>query len=81
MQQSCTVEEISQLRFTNEELDAQFREFRGLDRDIRKMAMDEIEDEAVLDAFFDEVDQVTSVNRGKLRKIQFYISEYDRKNG
>ena len=44
------------------------------------MAMDEIKDEAELDAFFDEVDEVTSANRGKLRKIQFYISEYDIKN-
>jgi len=43
------------------------------------MAMDKIKNEAELDAFFD-VDEVTSANRGKLRKIQFYISKYDMKN-
>jgi len=79
-QPSCTAEEISQLRFTNEELNAQFKDCRDLDKDIQKMAMDERKDEAELDAFFDEVDEVTSANRGKLRKIQFYISEYDTKN-
>ena len=79
-QPSCTAEEISQLRFTNEELNVQFKDCRDLDKDIRKMAMDEIKNEAELDAFFDEVDEVTSANRGKLRKIQFYISEYDMKN-
>jgi len=79
-QPSCTAEEISQLRFTNEELNAQFKDCRDLDKDIQKMAMDERKDEAELDAFFDEVDEVTSANRGKLRKIQFYISEYDMKN-
>ena len=77
---SYTAEEISQLRFTNEELNAKFKDCRDLDKDIRKMAMDEIKDEAELDASFDEVDEVTSANRGKLRKIQFYISEYDTKN-
>ena len=78
--QSCTTEEISQLRLTNEELEAQLKECRDLDKDIRKMAMDEIKDEAELDAFFDEVDEVTSINRGKLGKIQFYMSEHDKKN-
>ena len=78
--QSCTAEEILQLRLTNEELEAQFKECRDLYKDIRKMVVDEIKGEAELDAFFDEVGEVASVNRGKLGKIQYYISKHDRKN-
>ena len=40
LQPSCTTEEISQLRFTNEDLTAQFKDCRDLDIDIRKIAMD-----------------------------------------
>ena len=65
---------------TKEGLKAQFKECRDLDKDIRKMAMDEIKDKAELNAFFNEVDKVMSVNRGKLGKIQFYMSQHDRKN-
>ena len=36
--------------------------------------MEEIKDEAELDAFFDEVEGVNSTNRGKLNKLAFIIS-------
>ena len=46
----------------SEELNTQFKEWRDFDKKIRQIAMDEIKDEAELDAFFDEVDAVNSTN-------------------
>ena len=75
-QPPCTAKEISQLRLTNEELNTQFKDCRDFDKHIRKLAIDEIMDEAELDAFFNEVDEVTSTEV-TLCKIQFYISKHD----
>ena len=73
-------EDITLLKTAAAALNDQFRECHDLGKDIRSVALDEIKDEDELDAFFDEVNEVTNANRGKISKLEFYISKFEKKN-
>ena len=51
----------------SEELNAHFTECKDFDKKVWQIAMEEIQDEAELDAFFDEADAVNSANRCKFK--------------
>ena len=70
-------EEIARLKSAFSALHTQFKDCNELEKQLRDIVLDEIENEDELDAFFDEVDEVASVNRGKLTKLEFVISKYD----
>eukprot|EP00794_Sanderia_malayensis_P018328 gene18328-biopygen12271 len=73
-------EEITFLKTAAAALQEQLKECQNLDKEIRIVALDEIEDEDESDAFFDEVTEVTNNNRGKISKLAFCISEFEKKN-
>ena len=69
------VDDIALLNSSFDAFDSKFSECSGLEKELRDIAS-EIEDEVELDEFFDEVDSVTIVNRGKLNKLEFVLSKY-----
>eukprot|EP00794_Sanderia_malayensis_P000737 gene737-biopygen21 len=73
-------EEITFLKTAAAALQEQLKECQNLDKEIRIVALDEIEDEDESDAFFDEVTEVTNNSRGKISKLAFCISEIEKKN-
>ena len=75
-----TEEEISVLKSTAEALHEQFRDCQILDKELRGIVLEEIQNEEESDAFFDEVTEVTNANRGKINKLLFYIAEFEKKN-
>ena len=54
-----------------------FKECNDLEKQLRELVVEEINEEGELDSIFDEVTQVTSQQRRKLRKLEFIISKYD----
>ena len=55
----------------------QFKECSDLEKQLRELVIEEINDEGELDSFFDEVTEVTSQQHGKLTKLEFIISKYN----
>ena len=64
-------EDLSPLKSAAAALSEQFQECKILDKEIRSIALDEIEDEEEQDAFFDEANEATNLNRGKISKVIF----------
>ncbi len=59
-------------------LNLRFEECEKIHGDLKKVILDEIEDETELDAFFDEVDEVMFINADKLNKLDFLVSGFDK---
>ena len=59
-------EVLSTLKSIASALNAEFKNCLELDKELRSIVLEEIDDQNQQDAFFDEV---TSVNRGKLAKL------------
>ena len=52
---------------------------QDIEKEIRMIALDEIEKDKELGALFDEVNEVSNTNRGKISKLAFPISEFEKK--
>ena len=71
-------EDLSPLKSAAAALNQQFQECQILDKEIRSIALDEIQDEEEQDAFFDEATEVTNLNRGKISKVIFRLKEFEK---
>ena len=72
-------EVLSTLKSIASALNAEFNNCLDLDKQLRSIVLEEINDENQQDAFFDEVNDVTSVNRCKIAKHKFSLSKFDKK--
>ena len=72
-----TDDEIVHLKSSSELLNNTFEESRGLERELKSIILDEIDDEAQQDAFFDESDSIIIQNKGKLNKISLFIAKLE----
>ena len=72
-------EVLSTLKSIASALNAEFKNCLELDKELRSIVLEEIDDQNQQDAFFDEVNDVTLVNRGKLAKLEFFLSKFDKK--
>ena len=70
--------DVSALKSSLVALNSKFEQCEKVDTELEEVLLDEIEDGAELDAFFDEVDEVTFINRGKLNKLDFLVSKFDK---
>ena len=67
--QTLSNKDTARLRSAFAVLNTQFKECNDLEKQLRDIVIDELDNEDELDAFSDEVDEVTSINRGKLTKL------------
>ena len=72
-------EDLSTLKSIVSALTTEFNDCQELDKELRSIVLEEIDDETEQDAFFDEVNEVTSVNRGKIAKLEFLLSKFEKK--
>ena len=72
-----TDDEIVHLKSSSELLNDTFEESRALERELKSIILDEIDDEAQQDAFFDESDSIIIQNKGKLNKISLFIAKLE----
>ena len=72
-------EDLSTLKSIMSALTTEFNDCQELDKELRSIVLEEIDDETEQDAFFDEVNEVTSVNRGKIAKLEFLLSKFEKK--
>ena len=72
--------DVSQLKSAADALNVQFRECQDLDRELRSVVLEDMEDEDDMDTFFDEVNEVTTLNRGKISELEFYLSKFEKKS-
>eukprot|EP00794_Sanderia_malayensis_P003895 gene3895-biopygen3329 len=77
-QESLRDEEISLLKSSLELLTNTFQDSQNLEKEIKEIVLEEIEDETEQDDFFDEGDSVIIANKGKLSKLEFIISKFDK---
>ena len=68
--------DVSALKSSLVALNSKFEQCEKVDTELEEVLLDEIEDGAELDAFFDEVDEVTFINRGKLNKLDFLVLKF-----
>ena len=73
-------DDITKLKSAAGSLHEQHQECIALEKELRAVVLDEIQDEKKLDLFFDEVTEVTNANRGKFNKIHFFLDELEKKN-
>ena len=72
-------DDITLLKSAAAALHDQFQECLTLEKELRAIVLDEIQDESELDVFFDDVTEVTNANRGKFNKINFFLKELEKK--
>ena len=72
-----TDDEIVHLKSSSELLNDTFEESRALERELKSIILDDIDDEAQQDAFFDESDSIIIQNKGKLNKISLFIAKLE----
>ena len=70
-----TDDEIVLLKSSSELLNDTFTESRILERELRSLVLDEIQDETQRNAFFDESDTVILQDKGKLNKLSLFIEK------
>ena len=66
-------DDITLLNSATAALHDQFQECLRLEKELRAIVLDDIQDEYELDVFFANVTEVTSANRGKFNKIHFFL--------
>ena len=70
---------FSTLKSIASALIAKFNDCQELDKQLRGIVLEEVNDEDQLDTFFNEVNDVTATNRGKMAKLEFFLSKFDKK--
>ncbi len=65
--------QIAALRSSLVALKLKFKECEKIHADWEEVVLDETEDAAELNAFFNEVDEVTFINRGKMNQLHFLV--------
>lgn len=78
MKTDLTEEEITLLKSSFELLNTTFQDSTHLEKELKNIILDEVEDEAEQDEFFDEGDSVIITNKGKLSKLEFVISKFEK---
>ena len=51
-----------------------------MDKELRSVVLKDMEDENEMDTFFDDANEVTILNRGKISELEFYLSKFEKKN-
>ena len=75
--QTLSKEELAQLKSSFAALNSQFNECKDIEKQLRELIIEEVDNQGELDTFFDEVNEATSQQRGKLTKLEFILSKYD----
>ena len=75
--QTLSKEKLAQLKSSFAALTNQFNECKDIEKQLRELIIEEVDNQGELDTFFDEVNEVTAQQRGKLTKLEFILSKYD----
>ena len=72
-------EVLSTLKSIVSALTAEFNDCQDLDKQLRNAVLVEVDEDDQLDTFFDAVSDVTATNRGKIAKLEFFMSKFEKK--
>ena len=75
--QTLSKEELAQLKSSFTALNNQFNGCKDLEKQLKELIIEEVDNQGELDTFFDEVNEVTSQQHSKVTKLEFILSKYD----
>jgi len=75
---TLTDDEIALVKGSLDLLRTTFEEMRTLERELKAMALEEMKDEAEQNDFLDEGDAVVLKSKGKLTKLELFISKLEK---